>query len=332
MTCYSQTDPTRTFYREGEDLPTAMNAIFAAHGWSPNYDPAWAITEAGSSVADAGGRSVTRFATEEEPLTLQPRQDLYDPRFYVCDTLIRFRKIESVHSTQQFRFSLMMFDPGNINHWRPAGQMEIQRLPFMPSEWVPISRALTKTLRWDGCKHGSRRRPVGCDTGGWFPVKELYQMSFADILLTPQILLNIIYHDNKGRFQVCFEADDDGRFSEYFAVRATQGHGIPWLDQRRLACPVDAADLAHLGCVTHITQFQNLIGIFRLGLLPGGNLHHSARAEINFGCHFYDDKRRDVTGRAGQFGYDVSIVFDKARLARACSLFLSNNGVLLTKD
>ncbi len=92
------------------------------------------------------------------------------------------------------------------------------------------------------------------------------------------------------------------------------------------------ADLQRIGCVFHATTKEGLVGIFRVGLLLGGSLTHDARAETYFGIYFPDDPRREIRGRVGQTGYDVTIVFDSVRLARSCDLFLSSNGVLLTKQ
>ncbi len=104
------------------------------------------------------------------------------------------------------------------------------------------------------------------------------------LTMTIAMLLNIVHDDIKGRFQICAEVDKKGYIHDYFAVRAVSGHGIPWLDQRRIACPVDAEDLKHFGCITHVTTKEALIGIFRFGLIPGGRLQYDARSETNFGC------------------------------------------------
>ncbi len=146
------------------------------------------------------------------------------------------------------------------------------------------------------------------------------------------ILLNTIANGDKGRFQVSGEFDGNGRPYRYFAARAEPGHGIPWLDQKRFACPVTEQDLEWFGCVVHVTTKEALTGIFRVGLLPGGSIHHDARAETDFGIYFPDDKRRETQARVGQAGYDVTIIFDRRRLAADGELFLSSNGVLLTKQ
>ncbi len=66
------------------------------------------------------------------------------------------------------------------------------------------------------------------------------------------MLLNIINHDKKGRFQICREFDQRGNLFSFFAVRAVSGHGIPWLDQRRLSCPINEEDLQKFGIPTWI--------------------------------------------------------------------------------
>ncbi len=99
------------------------------------------------------------------------------------------------------------------------------------------------------------------------------------------------------------------------------------------AClPGEESDLERIGCVVHVTTKEALMSIFKVGLLPGGSLTHDARAETDFGIYFPDDPRREIRGRVGQTGYDVTIVFDRLRLARSSDLFLSSNGVLLTKQ
>ncbi len=139
--------------------------------------------------------------------------------------------------------------------------------------------------------------------------------------LQAHILLNLVANDDKGRFQICGEFDGNGRLYKYFVVRAVSGHGIPWLDQRRFACPVTEDDLEWLGCVVHVTTKEALTGIPHVGSLPGGSVHYDARAETDFGIYFPDDKRREIRGRVGQAVYDVTIVFDRWRLAASCELF-----------
>ncbi len=147
-----------------------------------------------------------------------------------------------------------------------------------------------------------------------------------------ELLLHTICHDEKGRFQIAGEVDQKGFLYDYFAIRAVSGHGIPWLEARRFACPLSLADLDHFGCITHVTTQQALAGIFRLGLIPGDTFEDNNRSETNFGLYFPNDGRRIIQGRVCKPVYDCTIIFDKERLAQNCKLFLAPNGVLLTKD
>ncbi|MCP4192211.1 MAG: hypothetical protein GY768_16490, partial [Planctomycetaceae bacterium] len=45
-----------SFYEVGMDLPSAMRCVLDTHHWDPEYDLAWAITEAGNDVEGASGR------------------------------------------------------------------------------------------------------------------------------------------------------------------------------------------------------------------------------------------------------------------------------------
>ncbi len=155
---------------------------------------------------------------------------------------------------------------------------------------------------------------------------------YGEIQATMQAIRNIVANDDKGRFQICGEVNEQGIIYDYFAIRACSGHGIPWLEPSRMSCHLDRQDLDVMGCITHVTTRASLVGIFRGGLIPGGAASRSVRAETNFGCYFPDDRRRLVKGRVGQKGFDVTIILDKDRLFRSCDLYLSPNGVLLTKD
>ncbi len=168
---------------------------------------------------------------------------------------------------------------------------------------------------------------IACDTGGWFPLKEI-----VDQRATMEAVINIVDHDDRGRFQISAEVDKWGNIYDYFAIRAVSGHGIPWLDPFRLGCWLTEADLDAFGCITHVTQKDALIGIFRMGLLPGGTSRDNVRSETDFGCYFCDDPRREIGGRVGQDGYNVTIVMNKQILASSCQLFLAPNGVIFTRD
>ncbi|MCP4192213.1 MAG: hypothetical protein GY768_16500, partial [Planctomycetaceae bacterium] len=150
-----------SFYDIGMDLPSAMRCIHDTHQWDPEYDLAWTITEAGNDVEGASGRPTADTLNDVEPLTLQPREDLYDPRFWVFSDHVDRRKHEIVDGKKCFTLSLRMFDPQNEEHWRPAGQGKIDKLDRLPKAWEPISKAMTNTLRWFGCKwkqkHGWQR-------------------------------------------------------------------------------------------------------------------------------------------------------------------------------
>ncbi|MCP4189323.1 MAG: RNA 2'-phosphotransferase, partial [Planctomycetaceae bacterium] len=173
---------------------------------------------------------------------------------------------------------------------------------------------------------------VAYDTGGWFPIEELLGRSLGRNTTRIAMRLNIVARDDKGRFQISALVDSWGNLFDYFAIRAVSGHGIPWLDPFRFGCPVNEEDLQNYGCITHVTQVGRLTGVCRLGIIPGGSLTRDSRAGTDFGCYFYDDRRREIRGRVGQTGYDVTIVFDKQRLANSCQLFMAPNGVLFTRD
>ncbi len=68
-----------------------------------------------------------------------------------------------------------------------------------------------KVLRWDGCvrrRHGGRGIP--CDTGGWFPIKDILNINLGGLTATLELILNIISSDDKGRFQISGQVDANG--------------------------------------------------------------------------------------------------------------------------
>ncbi len=93
-------------------------------------------------------------------------------------------------------------------------------------------------LRFEGCKRRRHAWGIPCDTDGWFPIKEILGKSLGGLTANMSLLLSLVSHDEKGRFQISGEFDQRGYLYDYFGIRAVSGHGIPWLEERRLSCPL----------------------------------------------------------------------------------------------
>ncbi|MCP4193321.1 MAG: RNA 2'-phosphotransferase, partial [Planctomycetaceae bacterium] len=238
--------------------------------------------------------------------SLLPDPSRFDDRFYVFSDLTTKRKMQWLNGrpVPDPAYKLKIINLDDEVSWRTHVRGTTQR--YWDRNWMESAFALTVFTRYKGCRKKTRELPVACDTGGWFPIEEVLGRSLGRNTANIEMLLNIVARDDKGRFQVSALVDSWGNLFDYFAIRAVSGHGIPWLNPFRFGCPVNEEDLQHFGCITHVTQVGRLTGIFRLGIIPGGSLTHDPRAETDFGCYFYDDRRREIRGRAGQTGYDVT--------------------------
>ncbi len=78
-------------------------------------------------------------------------------------------------------------------------------------------------LRWTGYDVQVTGNPVPCDAGGWYPISALVKSAVAGFDMTMEALINVVYHDDKQRFQVAAEIDSRGAVATYFAVRASSG-------------------------------------------------------------------------------------------------------------
>ncbi|MCP4193844.1 MAG: RNA 2'-phosphotransferase, partial [Planctomycetaceae bacterium] len=324
VTSYSQDSEDPDFYTSGVATAELMlEKIYQKHGWSRLHDPAWDYLHENAARAGVSGRTAAYS---------QPDPELFDEGVYRFGELTTHRKGKWSRGTFYVdgAYNLRILDLTVNESWRSTLHGQVNYMPPQ-HHWDPVSRVFTSMLRWDGCMKG-RRYEMPCDTGGWFPLQLLCGQNFGGVFVDLALVLNIVANDDKGRFQVCAEVNREGTIYDYFAIRACSGHGIPWLDPRRMSCHLDRQDLDMMGCITHVTTKASLIGIFRGGLIPGGAASRSVRAETNFECYFPNDERRLVKGRVGQKGFDITIIFDKDRLIRNCDLYLSPNGVLLTKD
>ncbi len=62
-------------------------------------------------------------------------------------------------------------------------------------------------LGWEGCVK-TKRHGIPCDIGGGFPLHEIRDKHYGGIQATMQIILNSVANDNKGRFQICGEVNE----------------------------------------------------------------------------------------------------------------------------
>ncbi|MCP4192303.1 MAG: RNA 2'-phosphotransferase, partial [Planctomycetaceae bacterium] len=289
ITSYSQNPADPNFYQTGlPSMGEMLQTIFRAHDWSPTYDPAWKFVH--ENAGKAGGSGRTAAAT----CNLTPDPDTFDEGVYLFDDLTTYRKGNWKNNVYvvDSHLSLRILDLSKRESWHSIRRWNLE-YSRPQNAWDPVSRVLTKMLRWDGCVKG-RRNTIPCDAGGWFPLQLIEKLDLGGMSATMQLILNIVANDQKGRFQVCAEVTESGRIYDYFAIRAVSGHGIPYIDPHRLSCPINRKDLDLMGCVTHVTTKTALIGIFRGGLIPGGAASRSVRAETNFGCYFADDRRRKI--------------------------------------
>ena len=82
-------------------------------------------------------------------------------------------------------------------------------------------------------------------------------------------------------------------FIRHRAVRAVSGHGgINILDPERIAAQVPEGISAYISGVFHITEMNNLPGIFRHGLQPVGK-HEFSRQDVHFMTFFPTDPRNE---------------------------------------
>ncbi|MCP4194293.1 MAG: RNA 2'-phosphotransferase, partial [Planctomycetaceae bacterium] len=308
VTSYSQNSAEPSFYTAGKLTPAlALKAVHDAHHWSNDYDPAWLLPawslEQGTEPQPSGSRmaaggegglvepEATGMAEATGVSSLLPDPSRFDERFYLFNDLTAKRKMRWLDGrpSPDPAYKLKIINLDDEVSWRTHVRGTTER--YWDRNWTESAFALTVFTRYKGCKKKMRELPIACDTGGWFPIEELLGRSMGRNTISIAMLLNIVARDDKGRFQISALVDSWGNLFDYFAVRSVSGHGIPWLDPYRFGCPITEADLENYGCITHVTQVCRLTGIFRLGIIPGGSLTHDSRAETDFGCYFYDDRR-----------------------------------------
>ncbi len=274
---YNQHETEPSFYDIGQRTQkAAIDKIFANHKWSPFHDLGWDVDE-----IPLGG------CTSTEGIRLTPDPDKFNSERYVFNDLREYRAgwwdgdLWRINTN----YTLKILDLQQTGVWTSKVHWNLKWTPRQ-NGWNPASRALTNMLRFEGCKWKRHTRAIPCDTGGWFPIKDILGRNLGGLTANMGLLLNLVYHDEKGRFQIAGEVDQQDFVYDYFAIRATSGHGIPWLEPLRLACPIMPKDLDEFGCITHVTRQQALAGIFRLGLIPGGTFEENNQSETNFGLYF----------------------------------------------
>ncbi|MCP4189052.1 MAG: RNA 2'-phosphotransferase, partial [Planctomycetaceae bacterium] len=225
ITSYSQDPEEPDFYKAG--LPSTdemIMTIFRAHDWSSLYDPAWGFVHENAGKASGSGR------TAASACRVTPDPDTFDEVTYLFDDLANYRKGSwkgNVYVVDE-SLSLRILDLDKRESWTSMRHWNLAYSRPQPG-WDPVSRVLTKMLRWDGCVKG-RRHSIPCDTGGWFPLQLIQQRDIGGMTATMQLILNIVANDQKGRFEVWAEVNERGRMYDYFAIRAVSAHGIPWID------------------------------------------------------------------------------------------------------
>ena len=149
----------------------------------------------------------------------------------------------------------------------------------------------------------------------------------------------LAYGNPKRRFQLSvLKNKDTGEFIQVFAVRALTGHHF-WLDDYRLSVKLEGDRIGEVvgkytSALSHKTRVQNLMGIARAGLVPGGMVEagsFSGRCTTNLGLFLEGDPRNVVAGRMRE-GYDVSLILDAQRVFGDFECWITPNGIITTRD
>ena len=116
----------------------------------------------------------------------------------------------------------------------------------------------------------------------------------------------------------------------HWAIRACSGHTYPFIRTDRLCAPILNEQLHLLSTLVHVTQWENIHGILREGLIPGGGAD-GGRPHIYF-APFLPDDPRFMTGKRGSPFHEIAIVYDPHTVAQEVQLVLTANGCVLSEQ
>ena len=137
---------------------------------------------------------------------------------------------------------------------------------------------------------------------------------FETLNLTPEDLIGIMAHDDKGRFRLWFdERDVEGETPTSLpkAVAATQGHSeTVGIVLTEAAKKFKGSDLPPV--IVHGTSVWALMRIINEGIVPGGT--KSVKRDVHFAVKVLDDPSLKAGIRSNA---EVSLFIDRDRLARA---------------
>ncbi len=148
-----------------------------------------------------------------------------------------------------------------------------------------------------------RGRSIAMDAGGWCKVTDL-----CEVLQTSEAcLLALVAQCEKQRFQVAALASlEDGRPIRLWAVRATNGHNIEWLDRTRLSWEIEPSLVSEVPCCVHESFWTSSLSISVQGLLPGGGPVGQSRHRNVRSVHFSPFDVRDARYNRGQWGFEAA--------------------------
>ena len=171
--------------------------------------------------------------------------------------------------------------------------VDAARLPSATFSRAPhgLSHHLATLLR-----HNNSFRSLPVDLGGWVPLAAVMNsckrnrlFDFGDILAL--LRLQAVSRHEKPRYQLLVAVSRrDNRIDSLVAMRALQGHAIPFLRPERLCRPLAPMAAAIIDELHHRTGPDALDSILFQGLIPGG-LSAGKRASVHFAPFGLHDPR-----------------------------------------
>ena len=190
------------------------------------------------------------------------------------------------------------------------------------SAWETASRILNAVLR-----HGTT---VTFIKGGWVSCTEAIRHVksrlrktnegwLIDQIASVHWLFGLL-HDKtvKPRFQLAGIVDKTSTLVKICYVRCKSGHNkevAKLIPNDSIYSKIEARHLHLISCICHKTKFENILGIFSMGFVPGGVMNHNNRAHSNFTPFPPFDDRNIASGRPAGV-YDVMIIFNKEMLIK----------------